>query len=191
MVRCGLAAPAKTNPSALTMQAPQDLPVPAMDGLLQGRFSGREVFQQAVRDAFAAAAREGWSEIIMSDASFEDWPLGERAVNESLQAWARTGRRLTMLACRYDEVVRRHARFVRWRGVWDHILTCRSSPSVGALDIPSAMWSPSWVLQRLDPERCVGVAGTEPERRVLLRENLNEWLRNKSSPGFAATTLGL
>lgn len=170
------------------MDAPQDAPDPA---LLQGRFSGREVFQQAVRDALATAAREGWSDIILSDANFHDWPLGERAVIESLQAWARTGRRMTLLACSYDDVVRRHARFVRWRGVWDHILTCRRCPGGDLLDIPSAIWSPGWVLQRLDSERCVGVAGSEPERRVLLRETLNEWLRNKSVPGFAATTLGL
>ena len=36
----------------------------------------------------ATAAREGWREIILSDANFHDWPLGERAVVESLQAWA-------------------------------------------------------------------------------------------------------
>jgi hypothetical protein len=33
-------------------------------------------------------------------------------------------------------------------------------------------------MHRLDPARC-GVAGFEPERRVLLRESLNEWLRAK------------
>jgi hypothetical protein len=46
-------------------------------------------------------------------------------------------------------------------------------------------------MHRLDPERCVGVTGNEPDRRVLLRETLNEWVRSKSSPGFSATTLGL
>lgn len=81
-----------------------------------------------VRDAFATAAREGWPEIWISDAHFHDWPLGERAVVESLQAWARSGRRFSMLAVNYDEVIRRHARFVQWRGTWDHIITCRKSP---------------------------------------------------------------
>jgi hypothetical protein len=65
------------------------------------------------------------------------------------------------------------------------------SPAADPLDIPSVLWSPGWVLQRLDPERSVGVTGTEPERRVLVRETLNEWVRSKSAPGFAATTLGL
>lgn len=159
--------------------------------LPEGRFSSRVDFQQMVRDAFAAAAREGWPEILISDASFHDWPLGERAVVESLQAWAKGGRRFTMLACNYDDVIRRHARFVAWRGTWDHIVTCRKSPSADPLDVPSVLWSPGWVMQRLDPVRCAGVAGGEADRRVLVREVLNEWLRSKSSPGFPSTTLGL
>ena len=56
-----------------------------------GRFEGRNDFQQIVRDALACAAREGWREIILSDASFDDWPLGERAVAESLQTWSGLG----------------------------------------------------------------------------------------------------
>ena len=172
-------------------EAPEtSLPAPG-SGLPQGRFSGRADFQQLVRDALAAAAHEGWPELILSDASFADWPLGERAVEESLQAWARKGRRLTLLACGYDEVVRRHARFVRWRSTWDHLVTSRACPRSMAPDLPSALWSPQWVMHRLDPERCVGVTGSEPDRRVLLRESLNEWVRSKSTPGFPSTTLGL
>lgn len=166
-------------------------PMPPEVPLPEGRFTGREAFQQLVRDAFACAAREGWHEIIISDADFHDWPLGERAVIESLNAWARRGRRFTVLACHYDEVIRRHARFVRWRGTWDHILTCRASRYTDPLVLPSMVWSPGWVLHRIDPERCVGVSTTQPQQRTLLRESLKEWLTNKSSPGFPATTLGL
>ena len=56
----------------------------AAHALPTGRFAGRKAFQQLVRDALACAAREGWREIILSDPNFEDWPLGERAVAESL-----------------------------------------------------------------------------------------------------------
>jgi hypothetical protein len=45
-------------------------------------------------------------------------------------------------------------------------------------------------MDRLDPVRSVGVMGSEPVRRVALRERLDEWLL-KSSPGFPASTLGL
>lgn len=165
-------------------------PEPLRD-LPAGRFSGRDAFQQLVRDAIAMAARDGWPEIFISDANFHDWPLGERGVVEALQEWAHSGRRFTMLACSYDDIIRRHARFVRWRGTWDHIITCRRSPSADPLDLPSALWSPQWVLHRLDLERSVGVTGGEADRRVVLRESLNEWVRGKSAPGFPSTTLGL
>lgn len=154
------------------------------------RFEGREEFRQLVRDALAAAAREGWRQIILSDATFEDWPLDERVVAESLQAWSRTGRRMTLLARKYDDVVRRHARFVTWRRTWMHIVEARACASADPLDLPSALWSPVWVLERRDRERSVGVCGAEPERRVLLRQALQEWLQ-KSSPSFPATTSGL
>lgn len=172
-----------TDTSAPALVTPPPLPT--------GRFSGRENFQQLLRDAFETAARDGWPEIFVSDASFFDWPLGERRVEECLDAWARSGRKFTMLASSYDEVVRRHARFVRWRVKWDHIITCRRSPSVDPSDLPSALWSPAWVLHRLDPERCVGVTGDEPQRRLLLREELDERVLRRSSAAFPASVLGL
>lgn len=165
-------------------------PEAAHEPLLSGRFEGRVAFQQLVRDALACASREGWREIILCDASFADWPLGERAVAESLNAWSKTGRRVTLLARRYDEVVRQHARFVTWRGTWSHIVEARACAAADPLELPSALWSPGWVMYRLDPERCNGVSGHEPERRLALRELLQEWL-GKSSPAFPATTLGL
>ena len=154
------------------------------------RFEGREDFRQLVRDALATAAREGWREIILSDAGFEDWPLGERAVVESLQAWSASGRRLVLLAKRYDLVVRQHARFVQWRSLWAHIVNANACASADPLELPSAIWSPGWVLERRDLERSNGFCGSEPERRVALRETLAGWLQ-KATPAFPATTLGL
>ena len=155
-----------------------------------GRLVGREIFVQTVRDALACAAIEGWPEIILSDATFEDWPLHERAVAESLQAWSKTGRRFCMLATRFDAVQRQHARFVRWRQTWDHIIECRVCRSADPLDFPSAIWSRGWAMHRIDPENSVFVCGSEAQRRLLLRETLQEWTRN-SAPGFPASTLGL
>ena len=162
----------------------------ALAHLPSRRFEGREDFRQLVRDALAAAAREGWRELILSDASFEDWPLGERAVAESLGAWSGSGRRMLLLAKRYDDVGRMHPRFVQWRGTWSHIITAVACSSADPLDLPSAIWSPAWVLERRDIERSNGYCGSEPDRRVALREGLAEWLR-QASPAFPATTLGL
>jgi hypothetical protein len=155
-----------------------------------GRFSGREAFEELVRSALDAAARQGWPEIILSDVSFEDWPLHERAVVDSLQAWSKAGRRMILLATRYDEVLRRHARFVAWRKTWGHILDCRVCRVAESADFPSAIWSPHWYLHRLDPQRSQGVTSSAPERGLQLRELLNEKIRN-SSVGFPASTLGL
>ena len=165
-------------------------PSAAPGPLAAGAFAGRIAFQQLVRDALACAAREGWREIILSDPDFDDWPLGEIAVSQSLQDWSASGRRCTLLARRYDVVMRRHARFVNWRTAWSHIIEARACPSADPLELPSAIWSPGWVMQRLDIERCNGFSGSEPERRLMLRENLQGWLQ-KSSPSFPSSTLGL
>lgn len=158
--------------------------------VVAARFHGRSEFQQLVRETLVRAGQEGWREIIFSDATFADWPLGERAVTEALQAWSKSGRRFVMLATRYDDVLRRHARFVTWRRTWGHIIECWACPGADLIDFPSAIWSPSWALVRLDPEHSAGVHTTEPSRRLQLHESLMEWQR-KSSPGFPATTLGL
>jgi hypothetical protein len=162
-----------------------------LDGPLpEGRFEGREAFQHHIRHALATAAQEGWREMLWADASFEDWPLRERAVVETLNAWAKPGRRLTMLAVRYDSLYRLAPRFVAWRVRFGHLVECRQGRSMDPVDFPSALLGPVWVMQRLDLQRCHGMAGVEPARRLALRELLEERLR-ASSPGFAATTLGL
>jgi hypothetical protein len=162
----------------------------AAQPLPSGRFTGREAFRQLVRDALACAAREGWREIIMSDATFDEWPLAERQVAESLQAWSASGRKMTLLARRYDVVVQRHARFVNWRRTWMHIIEARAVPAADELEFPSALWSPGWAMERRDVVHSAGFSGPEPERRVLLRQTLQEWLQ-KSTPSFPASTLGL
>ncbi|OJU87308.1 MAG: hypothetical protein BGO13_06815 [Burkholderiales bacterium 66-5] len=159
--------------------------------LPSGRFEGREAFRQLVRDAMACAARAGWRELVLSDADFADWPLGERAVIESLRQWSAAGRRMTLLAGGFDAIVRLHPRFVQWRVQWDHLVTARKSGSVNATDLPSVLWSERWVLQRLDPVRSNGVSGSEPARLVLQRELLDEWVLARSAPGFPASVLGL
>lgn len=162
-------------------------PAPPSPALLQGRFEGRSEFADLVRHAFVVAAEQGWREIILCDANFEDWPLGERVVAQALNDWAASGRKLTMLAQNYDELIRRHARFVTWRRTWSHIIDCRGHASG---ELPSVFWSPGWAFERLDLVHSTGVAGSEPGRRVALKERLTEKLL-RSSPAFAATTLGI
>lgn len=158
--------------------------------LAEDRFEGREAFAQLVRAAFFAAAREGWKQITVADVDFADWPLGERQTIELLDEWVRGGGRWTMVAKGCDQIVRRHPRFVSWRSRWDHLVTCRASPRSGE-EMPSMLLTPRWVLHRIDPVRCVGVATFDPARRVLAQELLQEWVLRRSRPGFPSTTLGL
>jgi len=95
-----------------------------------------------------------------------------------------------MLAKNYNQVVRKHARFVSWRRTWAHLVECRANAALSDNDMPSALWSPVWVFQTLDLARCTGVCGSEPARKVALKERLDECLK-LSSPSFPATTLGL
>lgn len=158
--------------------------------LTEGRFEGRVAFAQRLREALNCAVQEGWPEIMVSDATFEDWPWREREAVDLLRAWSKTGRHFTMLASRYDVVERDQARFVTWRKKWSHIIDCRICRTVDPQDFPSVLWSPHWTIQRFDLRLSTGVCEGSPERRVALKEVLDEHLRN-STPGFAATTLGL
>lgn len=158
--------------------------------LPEGRFSGPTAFSDLVRLALEAAAKQGWREMILSDQDFHDWPLGERTVVQSLNDWAGSGRRITLLAANYDDVYRRHARFVTWRKIWSHLIDCRVAGKGHAGDVPSAFWSPVWVVHRIDPVQMRGFSGADVASRVILRERLTE-LVLQSSAGFQATTLGL
>jgi hypothetical protein len=161
---------------------------PTHPPLLDGTSEGRSAFQQLVRDALATAAREGWRELLLVDSSFEDWPLGESAVIDSLNAWSKTGRSITLLARRYDTLIRTHHRFVAWRGRWSHIVNASAVPSTD--ELPSAILSRGWAMRRFDNVHCRIVAGHEAHHRIRLREELQHWL-SQSSPSFPATTLGL
>jgi hypothetical protein len=158
--------------------------------LLEGAFSGRTDFQQLIRSAIAQAAAEGWHEMVWFDMNYADWPLGERSVKASLQAWSQTGRKLTIVAKRFDTLAATHHRFVAWRKQWSHIIEARAVSSASDEEFPSLILGDNWTMQRLQPALCKGVASYEPKRRVDLRELAHEWLLI-SSPSFPSTTLGL
>lgn len=136
------------------------------------------------------AVAQEWKQMVWADADFQDWPLCERSVIDTLQAWAGKGRSLRLLARRYDVFPQRHPRFVAWRRQWDHIIECRVCTAVPGLDLPSVLWSPHYAVLRLDPERSVGWAGHPRPRLVQLDGQLQECARH-GSPGFPSTTLGL
>lgn len=163
---------------------------PTSDDLPEGRIQGRQAFADLVRQALRTAAREGWPHMVLSDPDFDDWPLGERAVVESLNAWAGQGRTIRFLALDFNRLRELHPRLVQWRVTWAHIVEAHACHSVSGIELPSAIWSPDWTMERLDIGRCLMVASRRPERRTLLHERLQAcW--EQGSPSFPATVLGL
>lgn len=158
--------------------------------LPEGRFTGRQLFADLIRLALATAAARGWNSLLLSDPDFADWPLGERPVIEALNAWAGRGRQLQLLARDYGPLRQQHPRFVAWRVTWSHLVEAQQCSGAAGTDLPSALWSPVWVMERVDLPRCTGHSGTDPARRLALRERLDRvW--HQGTPGFPATTLGL
>lgn len=158
--------------------------------LPEGRLEGHALFVDLVRQALASAASEGWSRIVLCDADFADWPLGERDVVAALHAWSARGRTLQLIARDYRDLRERHPRFVQWRVTWSHLVEAHACAHAAQGDLPSALWSPGWTMERLDASRGTLVASHDASRRVALREQLNQWWQ-KGTPAFPASTLGL
>jgi peptidyl-tRNA hydrolase len=155
------------------------------------RFESRHDFQEAVRAAFEFAAEQGSRELWLCDTDYADWPLGERAVVEALTRWAYGHRRLVVLASSFDEIVRRHARWVQWRREWAHIVECRSIEQLPPQQVPRLWLAPGQHLVRLlDPLHYRGVVENHGVDLVAAHEALNEMLQ-LSVDTFPAHTLGL
>ena len=153
--------------------------------------TSRSEFHEAVRSALGQAADAGASEIWLCDATFADWPLGERAVIEDLARWVAPRRHLTLLAHRFDEIARRHGRWSEWRRSWAHLVECRSNPELEAAQFPSICLVPGVIsVQLFDPLAHRGLASHQPADELASREAIDAVLQ-RSAEAFPVTTLGL
>jgi hypothetical protein len=148
-------------------------------------------FHDALRDAFAAMAQSGCRQAWLCDEDFADWPLNERAVIERLTQWAGAHRRLTVIARSYDDVVRRHPRWVEWRRQWSHIVECRAFEEAEQGQVPTLLLASDLVSVRLvDPQRHRGAWSREAADLLRLRELVDAVLQ-RSVESFGPTVLGL
>jgi hypothetical protein len=153
--------------------------------------TSRSEFHAAVREALDEVAAVGCREVFFSDADFNDWPLSEAAVLASLTQWARSHRRLTLLAPQFDELARRHGRWVEWRRQWSHLVECRANTELEAAQLPTMLLAPGVLVLRLvDPARYRGSLSHEVADMVQGRELLDAVLQ-RSEETFPVTTLGL
>lgn len=151
----------------------------------------RAEFRSAVRAAFARAAAAGSAEIWLVDNDFSDWPLGEPAVVEQLGHWAASRRRLTLIASTFDEVARRHPRWVAWRRPWSHIVSCRCPGEVEPGALPTLLLASGTLSIFLsDSLRHRGRLSMERADELRCREQVDALLQ-RSVEVFPATATGL
>jgi len=156
-----------------------------------GLITSRIEFLDALRSAFAEAAAAGSREIWLCDENFGDWPLGERAVIEHLSQWAASSRKLLLVARTFDEVARRHARWVEWRRTWSHIVSCRTNSELGTGEVPTLFVATGTLTVRLsDIEHHRGRLSHEKAEELRCKELLDAVLQ-RSEEAFPATTTGL
>ena len=155
------------------------------------QLASRADFHEAVRSAVVAAADAGAAEICIVDPDFDDWPLNERAIVDALGRWATSRRKLVVFGKRFEEMPRRHPRFVEWRRQWSHIVQCRTDDEIEADALPTLLVVPGAVCVRLlDRVRYRGLASSRPIDLVEGREAVDALLQ-RSTEAFPATTLGL
>ena len=153
--------------------------------------TSRAEFRDAVRACLVEAADAGAREIFMIDPTFADWPLNERAVIDTLGRWVGQGRSLTLLAHRFDELPRRHTRFVEWRRNWSHVVRCRADEDLEEQQVPSLLFVPGLVCMKMVDN--VNYRGTISGKAVDLatgKETVDALLQ-RSSDTFPVTALGL
>jgi hypothetical protein len=159
-------------------------------------FTGRAEFQRLVVETLAWAAEQGCREMHAWDASFVDWPLSEQGALDALAGWARNGRQLNLLALQYDDVVRRHPRFVRWRRDYAHCVTARAvEPELRLEAAPESLLlavgpASSVALRLFDRHLWRGEVSLDAAQRLRGLEWFDA-LAQRSNDSFAPTTLGL
>lgn len=151
----------------------------------------RSQFDAALRSALGEAAAAGARELRWCDEDFAAWPIGERAVVEQLTRWAASSRRLTVIARSFDEIARRHPRWVEWRRNWAHIVDCRANLEIATGEFPTVLLAAGTVSLRLsDTFRHRGRLDHGAAEATRCRETFDAVLQ-RSVEAFPATTTGL
>ena len=152
----------------------------------------RASFAAALRWGFERAVANGARCISCVDANFEEWPLDDAELLQSLTAWLRLPqRRLVLLAANYASVPQRLPRFTAWRRDWSHAIQAWQPPQELALDLPTLLLDDRSVsVHLLDPLHWRGRAAVDARSRLLWQEKIDVVLQ-RSETAFAATTLGL
>jgi hypothetical protein len=153
--------------------------------------ASRADFLAAVRTAIGEAEARGAAEIFIVDPNFNDWPLNEAALVDTLGRWVDSRKRVTVFGHDFEELARHQLRFVAWRRQWSHVVQCRSDPELEAEQVPTLLLVPGVTSVRLlDRVRVRGIASHRAVDLAEGRETVDALLQ-RSVEAFPATTLGL
>lgn len=149
-------------------------------------------FVAALHWGFGRAIDRGARRIVAVDADFASWPLDDPALLERLGAWLRRPQReLVLVAATFDEVPRRHPRFVAWRQPRVHAIPGWQAPDDLDVPLPTLLLDDGPLLVRLiDPLRWRGRASLDAQAARLQRDEIDALLQ-RSEPAFPANHLGL
>jgi hypothetical protein len=152
----------------------------------------RSEFRAALLWGVQTALARGARRMLWVDRDFSEWPLGGAALHAQLTDWLRLPqRRLTLLAASFDEVPRRHARFVTWRRDWAHAVEAFSAPAEAAAALPTLLVDDGPVsVQLMDSQHWRGRCSLDARSSRLLRDELDAVLQ-QSEAAFPANRLGL
>jgi hypothetical protein len=154
---------------------------------------GRGAWLQSVRALLVGAPDSGLRELVLVDASFDAWPLGEPEVIEAMTHWLRQpGRRLRLAGLSFDGMQVSQPRFATWRRNWTHAIDVVSPLEVPPADMPCLLVSaqPPLVLELFDRERFRGRLTRDPREARLATDRVAALLQ-RSEPSWPANALGL
>lgn len=140
-------------------------------------------FSAGVQAALAAAVARDSRTLLWVDPDFSLWPLDHPAVLDSLGPWLRRpGRRLVMLAERFDRIERAHPRFTQWRTPWSHAIDARAPEEAIGVALPTLLLDDGPTLLTLwerDPPR--GRASRHAAEAAAAREQIDAVLQHSVS----------
>jgi hypothetical protein len=153
--------------------------------------NGRVAFNSSLKSAFSEMADRGVREVWLCDENFVSWPLGERAVVESLNQWVQSNRRLTLVARSFLEFSRHHPRWVTWRRQWSHVVSCHTPLEPEHCDLPCVLLAPGALnVVLLDPAHFRGYTSRETGTELCYRGKVDAILQHCAA-AFPVTTAGL
>lgn len=154
----------------------------------------RSGFAQAVLWGFERAMREGGRSrrILCVDRDFALWPLDRPELHAQLTAWLKGAQRqLVLLGATFDDVPRRHPRFVAWRRQFTHAVFPFAAPEDIAATLPTLLLDDEGTMVRLiDAVHWRGRASAEERDALPWREQIDAVLQ-RSEAAFPAQSLGL